>query len=144
MSIIYKALQKTQENITNKHQQKNQTTVLNRSLWFDRGLILVICILLIIIVEYYPIVKKHISLPTHWFQTSTAKSSTPMVFPEVDYSGDKNLILSGVFVSKEERIAMINNQQMHIGEIVNGMKLISIEQDKIKLLSDNVIYVMHL
>jgi len=45
-------------------------------------------------------------------------------------------ILNGVMISGAERIALINNQPLHIGDVIDGMKIISIEFNAITLMKD--------
>jgi hypothetical protein len=42
-------------------------------------------------------------------------------------------VLGGVYLSNEEKIALINNKFFHLGDTVDGMKLVSIEANRIIL-----------
>jgi hypothetical protein len=41
--------------------------------------------------------------------------------------------LNGVYLSTDEKIALINNQFFHLGDLVDGMKIVSIESNRIIL-----------
>lgn len=43
------------------------------------------------------------------------------------------LVLNGVLVSDDEKIALINNQSLHTGDSIAGMKVVSIEINKVIL-----------
>lgn len=45
-------------------------------------------------------------------------------------------ILSGVFLSQQERMAIINNQTFHVGDVVDGMKIVRIDLNKVTLQKD--------
>lgn len=42
----------------------------------------------------------------------------------------------GVFVTDNARIALINKQSLHLGDSVNGMKIVAINQDTVDLQTD--------
>lgn len=46
------------------------------------------------------------------------------------------LVLDGVIVSDNTRIAMINKQPMQVGDVVNGMKIVAINLETIQLLDE--------
>jgi hypothetical protein len=46
---------------------------------------------------------------------------------------DTKLILNGVLISGIEKIALINSQPFHLGDLVQGMKIVAIEPDSVKL-----------
>lgn len=48
---------------------------------------------------------------------------------------NSRLTLNGVLISGTEKIALINNQAFHLGDIVDGMKIVSIEVNSVKLQS---------
>lgn len=157
MSIMYEALQKTQpENDV----QAIVTLQNNMTLddWIDVIIALIIAMLLAaIIVAHYPrfnntnmaasqlntvvlevpdetIDPKTLSVPSQPIEP--VASNSPLVLPFGDTEYESKHILNGVFVSDEEKIAMINNRFFNIGDTVDGMKIISIEPDKIKLQND--------
>lgn len=59
--------------------------------------------------------------------------------------GDLNgkFILNGVFISDNEKIALINNQPYHEGETIQGLKIVSIAMDSVKLADDKNSFVLH-
>ncbi len=147
MSIIYEALQKTQVEDETQNTLSSQYEM-TRDDWIDVGISLVIAFLLaIIIVAHYPqfnnksrsiaITKKNsaaapmLETPDETIKPATPLKMTTVPFDEAAYK--LNHTLNGVFVSEEEKIAMVNNRFFNIGDSIDGMKVVSIEADKIKL-----------
>lgn len=56
---------------------------------------------------------------------------------------NNKLVLNGVFISELEKIALINNQSYHVGEMVQGFKIISIDMDSVKLSDDKNSFILH-
>lgn len=56
-------------------------------------------------------------------------------FDEAEYKLKHTL--NGVFVSDDEKVAMVNNRFFNMGDSIDGMKIVSIEPDKIKLQNEN-------
>ncbi len=156
MSIVYDALTKTQKNIENRRHifsQNNQTRNFN---WFNALLLSIIFGLTILaLVAYYPKLshilpnpfanqskKKGITAPTNQLIASQAARLPTVDSPlsEIMYQG--SLQLSGVFISEQEKIAVINGQSIHIGDIVDGKKIISIDYEKVRLQDKNRIFVI--
>jgi hypothetical protein len=54
-----------------------------------------------------------------------------MVATEADYKG--KLVLNGVLLADQEKIALINNQAYHLGDSIEGMRIINIELNSITL-----------
>lgn len=151
MSIIYEALQKTQvdDELQNIPSSQDEMT---RDDWIDVGISLIIAFLLaIIMIAHYPetnsksknmlVSKKNskeipiLEVPDETVKTVVKPASDPKVigvpFDEAAYK--LNHTLNDVFVSDEEKIAMVNNRFFNIGDSIDGMKVVSIEPDKIKL-----------
>ena len=59
---------------------------------------------------------------------------------ETPYQGQ--LMLNGIFVSDEDKMALINHQTFHVGDLVENFKIVSIEVDKVKLENNGKIFVM--
>lgn len=58
----------------------------------------------------------------------------PVVLQETNsLPSNSKLILNGVLISGEEKMALINNQVFHLGDLVEGMKIVSIEMNNVKL-----------
>ena len=120
MSIIYDALQKTQQNLANRHNITTQKKSNQRAQWLDICLILIIAFLFIAVAfAYYPLLKKSLS------------STTPQPANTVATQG--NYVLNGVFLSDQEKVALINNKPFHIGDTIDGLKVVAIELDSIQL-----------
>lgn len=159
MSIMYEALQKTQ---LEGHAQAIQSSQdkMTRDDWLDVGISLTIAFLLAaIIVAHYPqfnIKSENISIATSSSANNIlpaaqaiqevavlkvpADTTGPIVQPkaalvesidEADYKLKHTL--NGVFVSDDEKVAMVNNRFFNIGDSIDGMKIVGIEPDKIKL-----------
>lgn len=142
VSIIYDALKKTQ----NKREfTQVQATFLERKLnrniaWLKLGLLGAGCLLLFTIFSYYP--RVHLTETPR--QTAMLDKKNPPV-KQLAAGKNKNhvmrqalsakpiLILNGVFLSENERVAMINQQYLHKGDMINGMQLLKITANKVIL-----------
>jgi hypothetical protein len=140
VSIIYEALQKTQNNrsIEPKAKLKNSFRHVK---WFDMGMLMIIILLFtIVLYAYFPYLKKaftHTQAKPNLAKTvpamtkkNVASKTTPTLFA-TGKSG--NIILNGVFLSDQDNFAMINNQALHVGDIIEGMTITKIEFDKVQL-----------
>jgi hypothetical protein len=155
VSIIYEALQKTQVEDELQHIPSSQDEM-TKDDWIDVGISLMIAFLLaMIMVAHYPQFNnksKDILLSKKNSKVvSILKVSEETVKPVVKQASDATIIgvpfdeaayklnhtLNGVFVSEEEKIAMVNNRFFNIGDSIDGMKVVSIEPDKIKLQNKN-------
>jgi hypothetical protein len=137
VSIIYKALQKTQKNrdrITTVSAVKKST---KNPHWIDLGLITVIGILVFVILHaYYP-------QASHYFTHKKNPVITPIAIPLINEADYKNKhTLNGTFISDTTKIAMINNQYHHLGEGVDGMKIVGIDDNLVTLQNDKQIFVL--
>lgn len=134
MSIIYDALQKTQRQLNTKNQLKTIRPFHN---WFDVILVSIILILLIVtLIAYFPIFKKwmitdkkHPVIPTH--------TVTPRPSPGV------KLILNGIFISENDKVAQINNRLVSVGDAVEGNRVLEITSNKVKLVGKNGIFYLY-
>lgn len=48
-----------------------------------------------------------------------------------------NLTLNGVLISGADKVALINNQAFHLGDVVDGMKIVGIDSTSVKLQRGN-------
>jgi len=135
---MYEPLQQTQTDIEAPTMSLSQENM-NRDDWIDVFISLVIAFLLaVIIVAHYP---QFNSKPENIFVAKSSRvSQVPQVsasLPPITVVGDENFklnhILNGVFVSEDEKIAMVNNRFFNLGDDIDGMKIVSIEPDNIKL-----------
>ena len=60
--------------------------------------------------------------------------------PETEYRG--KFILNGVFLSDDEKVALINNQSYHVGDTLDGMKIVGIDLNSVKFKLSNQILVL--
>lgn len=159
MSIIYDALQKTQHNRANKRDKYFQETGRRIDL-LDIALLVIIAALVVVIVTgYYPklVTKKYISRPLVHPMVRVVPPAVKRVVPivqqpvihvsvpiktEMAYQG--KLVLNGVFLSGQEKLALINNQSFRLGDTVDGMKIINIDMNSIKLNNANGTFVMRM
>ena len=116
MSIINDALQKIQRARKKRHGSlqyisENQ----NRSVWKSGIFFLAMVVLLI-------------GLLTSYTQLNLFQSNAIV---------KNKLTLNGVFISDEMKMAMINNQEYHIGDKIGKLKVMSIEEDSVKLAHKN-------
>lgn len=146
MSIIYNALQKTQRNL-------GKRGVTREKRWVDITLLSIIAAMLIVnAVTYYPKLKKHfaktITVTKSAAPLSVKTTNVVAIAPpahliaappkEIEYQG--KLVLNGVLLSEQEKVALIDNQPMHVGDVVDGKKIISIEMNTVKLADkDNIL-----
>lgn len=63
------------------------------------------------------------------------KINAPVVQTALNVSKEK-MAFTGIFVSDNSKIAVINKQSYHLGDMVNGMKIMSINQDSVDLMRD--------
>lgn len=128
MSIIYKALQKTQKNLENKSQSISETKTSSRKhLWFDIALMIIIATLLILAgYTYFPLLH---------FHKKTVIVQPVDIFNEMDFRNKYQV--NGVFVSDQNKFVMINSQPYHIGDYVGGLMIVSIDYHDIKLQNAN-------
>jgi hypothetical protein len=141
VSIIYDALQKTQRNRANNRDSLN---IKRREAWIDLSIVGIIAVLLIMVTAaYLPRVIKHFKSSAHpVVQAAAATVVTDAdkvisVTPEQEFTAvagkNGNLVLNGVLLSTDDKLAMINNRSFHQGDIIDGMRIIDIELNKVKL-----------
>lgn len=153
MSIIYDALQKTQRNREYLKFQNDLTEKKSYRRLF-KTLIVVIFILLgslgaaVGAYTYFKQVKvplksqPHVTQPAqaaeprsleseHLWVTMAPQNTGPRV--EAAIQEKSRLTLNGVLITGLDKIALINNQSFRMGDIVDGMKIIGIEFNRVKL-----------
>lgn len=129
MSIIYDALRKTQQNFDSP-EQFNQH---NKLMWIVISILLIVILglLSIILLPYLAHFSKKPKPILHPELNQVASVRQILPLKEVEYKG--NLKLTGVFIADHEKIALINNQSYHLGDLVDGKKIISITLDQVKM-----------
>jgi Type II secretion system protein B len=65
--------------------------------------------------------------------TSYADLIDPTKPPDLSQTG--NLVLSAIMISPEHRLAVINGKILHEGDMINGLKVISITPNTVDLAS---------
>jgi hypothetical protein len=138
VSIIYEALRKTQRNREFRSMPTRERMAVRNLDWLDRGLVALILILLFIILWLYipHMVRHHAPLPV----ANTAKMAVPQSVPAEEMAVEiksGNLVLNGVLLSDNEKMALINNKTYHVGDNVEGRKVVSIEFDSVRLIDVN-------
>ncbi len=139
MSIIYDALQKTQRS-------RKKTVLKNRPDIFDIGLLTVIFVLIFIcLFAYFRPAKGNkikTAVPTHPLATPevsknavVGKSALPQIKNQISHHDD-SFVFNGVYISAQNKIALINQQEYHVGDVVNGLKIIEINANSVKLQDD--------
>jgi len=131
LSIIYDALQKTQtvrQTPTIESPTKNKVVHSNK-IFLLLLLAFSLCLSLFLYTHYYPHKKPSIPPAPLKIATPIAKH-TPLKAPI-------NLVLRGVFISDNEKVALINNKMLHVGDSYQGIKVLAIQLDKVKLKKDN-------
>jgi type II secretory pathway component PulC len=151
VSIIYNALQKAQRN---RHKETKKKVPLIP--WLDRILIgITIALIAVATHDYMPDLMEHAKHAANAKHATTqapmadastlAVTKAPVAVAEISPGDPKpvfsvNLanyksshVLSGVYLSDDEKIALINNKFFHLGDVVDGMKLVSIEANRIVL-----------
>lgn len=123
MSIIYDALQKAQK------KRENQTLRLQPKIQSSRNWrrILMLSFACITVVIFVSIVISQID-----FHQIPKSKSIPVTKPEKKMK----LLLNGVLLSNETNIAMINNKPFSVGDKIDEMTIISIDQEKVVLKND--------
>ncbi len=71
--------------------------------------------------------------PTTQTSQPPVTNTAPMPPINFDMGYNNNFTLNGVMLSNLDKIAMINNQAYHLGDIVNGMKVVNIDANSVTL-----------
>lgn len=119
-------------------QKKIVIKKINRiSKWFDGGLVaLIISLLIAAVYIYIPRVNHKNTIAT------PAPSSLNPTLAQLKKETTPNAInlkyhLNGVFLSEKDSIAMINDRAYKLGDMLNGMKIVSISLHKVMLQNDD-------
>lgn len=70
---------------------------------------------------------------------------SPVLLPTIVESQEQRTkwTLNGVLISGTEKIALINNQPYHLGDIIDGMKIVEIEMNTVKLQNGQHLVELH-
>jgi hypothetical protein len=136
VSIIYKALQKTQNYRQKETKPVSEAGSRSWSRWIDVGLaILILLLLSIIIFEYSPRIVNYIKT-THSSKPQPAQA----MINEAEFK--TKYILNGIFISDQAKVAIINNKTVHLGDNVGGLKVIHLGENDVELQLDNQVIIL--
>jgi hypothetical protein len=169
VSIIYDALQKTQRARTENREflpEKNNFHLLNRIINVVVKIAVVVLAVMIAYI-YLPMISRHFSLKqthTHVAAATTAPVIVERAAPVEAVAANQQstetvasaetvaaagttaapggLSLTGVMLAGQNSVAIINNHSYQLGDMINGMKVIGIEINKVQLLNGQQIVVL--
>lgn len=154
MSIIYDALQKTQQKRESRYGRNS--FILERRSFSVRQFNTVLLLLILCLMSYLTYQSFHI-LPKRQSQPITVQAKSivnpivkptvapvvaeqsppplPQAIPSSPSVSGQTLVLNGVYVSDQEKLALINNKTFHLGDVVDGLKIVEIEFNRVTLQS---------
>jgi hypothetical protein len=135
VSIIYRALQKTQKAREKKITTPVQQKLILPSHWLLTSLIAVSAVLVTVLcLTYAPALKQHLLTNAKPIKAAAAPAMQ-MVINEDKFK--TQYVLNGIFLSDNSKIAMINNQYFHVGDALDGMRIVHICDKDVKLKNQN-------
>lgn len=127
MSIINEALRKTQQ--VRQNESKESISVVSPPV-----IPLKKTVLLAVAGFAMMVILLVMLLPSRYFQAHKSLPSNKPVALKTNIDTPKmKIMLNGTFVSEHLKMAYINNEVLHVGETINGMKIIAINLDSIIL-----------
>lgn len=129
MSIIYDALKKSQK--TRAAQPQLRTTPFKFKKLDRKNTIISLLIMTCLFVIAATLALPTPSASTRLYGDATAVK--PMTARTLKLASAPRLMLEGVFLSDNERLAMINHRTYHEGDKVNGMRIVNIALDEVTL-----------
>ncbi len=137
MSIIYEALKKSQKTRAAKKSMPNismpKISRLRLPKLSRKEMILIALIFSAFFITYFMIKTQTPPGANAMFSVNQLViKPSPVVIQQAAMT---RLKLEGVFLSENERLAMINHRTYHEGDNVNGMKIVSIAFDRVTLQS---------
>lgn len=127
MSIIYDALQKTQR----KRMNTDESNPRKRTMSYSTYIIIINILLIICLLAFAKIYN------TIWDSKAKLLSAQTQLKDEQAATLKKDkFILSGMFISKEEKFVVINNKSLHEGDQIDGVEIVKISPSKV-ILSKN-------
>jgi hypothetical protein len=135
VSIIYEALRKTQRNREVRNMPARERVAVRNLDWLDKALVVfIITLLIFILILYWPhLFKQHAQQPVATAAVPVQLTAPAPTVVSVAPVTSANLTLNGVLISDNEKLALINKKTYHIGDNVEGMKIISIEINSVEL-----------
>lgn len=153
MSIPYDALQEAQQDTESTLDSEK----MNLGDWIDVTLALIIAVLIgLLIIAHYPHHPLVVAKTTHKTQPvvvatqEAPQSLAPLpVRPSFDKAKfiaqfESKHSLTGVFISENDKVALINNQFFNLGDSIDGFKLVSIESDLVRLKNNQTTLELHI
>ncbi|MDR3476523.1 MAG: hypothetical protein P4M14_00650 [Gammaproteobacteria bacterium] len=135
MSIIYRALQKTQKNREKNLSAPLQERQTLRPNWALTSLIAVSAVLVTVLaLNYLPVLKSHLATTAKPVKVLAAPTMQ-MVINEDKFKSQ--YVLNGIFLSDNTKIAMINSQYFHVGDAIDGLRIVHICDKDVKLTNQN-------
>lgn len=123
MSIIYDALQKTQQ----RGHGLNKPIPLKSGLklqWQKMSFILFGLMVLLIL---------GVILQMTWQFYSKSPIPASSVVKKTTHTHKLNLQLNGIFLDSNDKLAMINNNMYSLGDSIDGLKIVSITTNRVRL-----------
>jgi len=105
---------------------------MTRDDWIDVTIALTIAFLMaLLIISYYPSFNKTANVNLASQTTAGAQYKPARAFDSVGFKHDHKL--SGVFVSDDLKVAMIDEEFFRLGDVVDGMKIVMISSSVVQL-----------
>lgn len=127
MSIIYNALKKTEQTQLASNEASQENLVAKPKARFHIKYLAALCILLMT-----SLFGLYLIIPS--------KKPVVVIKPIVHRI---SLKLNGVFISQDEKFALINNHEYRVGEIIGDLKIIAIDMNAVTLQRGSKLYVIH-
>lgn len=149
MSIIDEALQKTQKSRNNATSfiasvEKRRIRLALPKIpihdlpWRKISISAGACALLYFAFTHYTQIGTSI---THFTQHQPKPAITTQVTNKIPENSKFDL--SGTFLSDHDRIALINNRTLHVGDTVNGMLITAIDLNSVTLKNEDATLILH-
>lgn len=148
MSIIYEALKKTQKKrqiMASSQMAEPKASPKIRIHQFQRldlidGAIVVLLISLLMAIAYQWQQRTHGKKIATVSAKPVAKVIAPPKIDLVSYK--QNHLLNGTFISKSDSFALINNKPFHLGDTVDGFKVVDLQLNYVKLKNDENVIIL--
>ncbi len=146
--MIYEALQKTQGEGETHVMLSTAEDVMTQDDWIDVSISLVIAFLLAtLIVVHYPQFNTHsesISMKKNITTANLSAKSVVATTGPAQIKFQTGHMLNGVFVSGDEKVAMVDNRFFSIGDMIEDKMIVNIQPDHIKLKNNNGLFELRL
>lgn len=148
LSIIYDALQKTQKKRLNQdaapqpNPNLNPNPIKNRPMSYATYIILINTLLIICLLAFSRIYNSFYipqvspPPPPPAIQHRVIQPEKPKLPAKDKY------VLSGMFISKDEKLVVINNKTLHEGDKIDDAKIIRIQPNKVILTQNGLMFAL--